>query len=81
MPRYAAGATPESGCVEKNGAIVPWSPAAMPATWVPCSSSPPRFANGSVDSGSVTPGGTNDRATITFGVVKAAFPFGYPGGY
>ena len=42
---------PESGCVVKNGAIVPWSPAAMPATCVPCSSSPPRFANGSVDCG------------------------------
>ena len=31
--------------------------------------------------GSVEPGAGNERATITFGVVNAAFPFGKPGGY
>src|SRR5438874_8177202 len=37
--------------------------------------------NGSVSTGSVEPGAGNERATITFAVVYAAFPFGKPGGY
>src|SRR6266536_488549 len=75
---YAAGATPDSGCVVKNGAGVPWSPAAMPETWVPCSlysGSNGRFAYFHCGDG-----GGNARATITLAVVKPTSPFGKPAG-
>src|SRR6186713_1680830 len=75
---YAAGATPESGSVVKKGAGVPWSPAAIPATCVPCSLN--SGSNGRLAYFQVGDGGAKARATITFAVVKLASPFGYPGG-
>ena len=57
---------------------VPSSPAAMPATCVPCSDEP--WSNGSLAGAYVVPGGANARATITFGVVYAVCPFGNPVG-
>ena len=53
-------------------------PAAIPATWVAwpeCSGS-----NGFDACRQVAPGGGNDRATITFAVVYAVWPFGKPSG-
>ena len=80
MPRYAAGATPETvTCLVGSVAIVPWSPAAIPATCVAwkenCGS------NGVLPYFHVSLAGANARATITFGVVKAVFPLGKPAGY
>ena len=57
------------------------SPAAMPATCVPWSSTSLTPTNGSVSSDPVAPGREKTRATITFGVVYAVFPFGNSGGY
>ena len=75
---YAAGATPDKGSVLKNGAFVPWSPAAMPATCVPCSLN--SGSNGRSAYFHCGEGGANARATITFDVVNATLPFGKPAG-
>ena len=78
---YARGATPESPVVSgwsaPAGAVVPELPAAMPATCVPWNE-----ACGSTASlvRSSAPAPTNERATITFGVVHFVPPFGKPAG-
>src|SRR5581483_846442 len=73
----ALGAIPESG---PRPAIAPAEklPAAIPATWVPCSDS--SGSNGRFAYFQVVVGGAKARATITFGVVKAVSPFGNPAG-
>src|SRR5512146_1322312 len=59
--------------------LVPWSPAAIPATcvawndWVGSKGVAAYFHRGD--------GGANARCTITFGVASSACPFGKPGGY
>ena len=80
MPRYAAGATPETVTLPRGPvAIVPWSPAAMPATCVAWSEY--CGSNGVVPYFHVSFAGAKARATITFGVVYPVFPFGKPAGY
>ncbi len=71
---YAAGAIPDSGWLVKKGAVVPKSPAAMPATWVPCSLN--SGSNGRLAYFHAGEGGGKARATITFAVVNAGSPFG-----
>src|SRR5258708_6737843 len=76
---YAAGATPErTGCPANAVAFVPWSPAAIPATCVPCSEF--SGSNGVFAYFHVGLAGANARATITFAVVNDVFPFGNPAG-
>ena len=58
---------------------VPWLPAAMPATWVPCSDS--FGSNGSEAFAYVVPGGAKARATMILGLVKRVSPLGNPAGY
>src|ERR1051325_698844 len=60
------------------GAFVPWSPAAIPATCVPCTEL--TGADGSFASLLLGLAGGNERATITFALVYAAFPLGKPVG-
>src|SRR6266511_1380295 len=75
----AAGATPETvGVPGKPFALVFRSPAAMPATCVPCTEN--WGSNGRLAYRQVAPGGANARAAITFAVVNDVFPFGYPAG-
>jgi hypothetical protein len=78
---YALGATPERfvvvGWSGPAGAVVPLSPAAMPATCVPCGSV---GSNAFFPAASVT-GAGKLRATMTFGVVFDPSPFGKPDGY
>jgi len=62
----------------KPGASVPWSPAAMPATCVPCSLF--SGSNGRLAYFHCGVGGANARATITLAVVKAGSPLGKPAG-
>src|SRR5579872_4050542 len=77
---YAIGAMPETRYfVPFSIAVVPKSPAAMPATCVAWSEL--TGSNGMRAYFQVSPAGVNARATITFGVVYAVFPFGKPGGY
>ena len=76
MPRYAFGAIPETETVRLTA--VPLLPAAIPATCVACSES--SGSNGSAAYFQVVLAGGNARATITFAVVNARFPFGYPAG-
>ncbi len=59
-------------------AIVSWSPAAMPATFVAWSEY--SGSNGVFAYFHVGSAGANARATITFGVVYAVLPFGKPAG-
>src|SRR5215467_2625130 len=67
---YARGAIPESvGCPENVVAFVPLSPAAIPATCVPCSLF--SGSNGRFAYFHCGVGGANARATITFAVVYA----------
>src|SRR3954447_5746580 len=76
---YAPGATPETtGWPAKVVAFVPLSPAAMPATCVPCSLF--SGSNGRPAYFHFGDGGANARATLTLEVVKAVSPFGYPTG-
>src|SRR5918992_5999624 len=79
---YARGATPARpgvvGWSPPAGASVPALPAATPATCVPWNDtlgSTARRLRASV----FAP--TNERATITFGVVHFVPPFGNPAGY
>ena len=75
MPRYAFGAIPDTfGRLPGIVAIVSWSPAAIPATFVACS----EFvgSNGVLAYFQWFDAGENAFATITFGVVNAVFPFG-----
>src|SRR6185503_9707664 len=76
---YALGATPETtgwpGIVD---ALVPLSPAAIPATCVLCSLF--SGSNGRLAYFHFGEGGANARATITFAVVNVVSPFGYPAG-
>src|SRR5690349_16505562 len=77
---YAPGAMPETEYFAPfHVAGVPWSPAAMPATWVAWSEL--TGSNGVRAYFHVFPVGANARATITFGVVNVVFPFGNPAGY
>src|SRR5215468_1608157 len=76
---YARGAMPDTFTVpEPLFALVPLSPAAIPATCVPCSDS--FGSKGSLAYRQFAPGGGKARATITFAVVYAALPFGKPAG-
>src|SRR3954469_21473961 len=79
---YASGAIPDMpGTVPRPGtfvAVVFGSPAAIPATCVPCSDC--AGSNGSAAGGWVECGGGKARATITFAVVKLAWPLGKPAG-
>src|SRR5881296_899340 len=78
---YARGATPErfavAGWSIPAGAVVPASPAAIPATCVPCGSV---GSNASRPALSVT-GAGKFRATITFADVFVVSPLGKPAGY
>jgi hypothetical protein len=82
LPIHARGATPDSpvvtGWSEPAGAVVPASPAAIPATCVPW-----KEARGSSARRPGRPacGPGNARATITFGVVHFFPPRGKPAGY
>jgi hypothetical protein len=82
LPIHARGATPDSpltaGWSGPAGAFVPASPAAIPATCVPWNDV--RRSSARFDGGP-KPGGGNERATITLGVVHLRPPFGNPGGY
>src|SRR5919199_6597640 len=75
---YAAGAMPDTVGEPAVVARVPWSPAAIPATCVPCSEY--WGSNGRSAYFHFGVGGGNARATITFAVVNDVFPFGYPAG-
>src|SRR5438034_6515405 len=77
---YARGAIPETFTWPPfgPGAEVLLSPAAIPATCVPC---PESFGSkGTFAYGQLAPGGGKTRATITLAVVYARFPFGKPRG-
>src|SRR5580765_8006441 len=76
---YARGAIPETftGPVP-SFAVTLLSPAAIPATCVPCSDR--CGSKGTCAYFQFAPGGGNTRATITFAVVYAVFPFGKPAG-
>jgi hypothetical protein len=68
LPRYARGATP--AIVTRpppTFTFVPAFPAAMPATWVPCSET--AGLNGSVENGTFGDAGGKTRAAITLAVV------------
>src|SRR5437773_146148 len=79
---YARGATPlrpeTAGWSRPAGAVVPSSPAVIPATCVPWKDA--ARSTGSFP-GLPAPGPGNERATITFGVVYDVSPRGKPAGY
>src|SRR5438067_761435 len=74
---YARGATPlrpeTAGWSRPAGAVVPSSPAAIPATCVPWKDAARSTGN---FPGLPAPGPGNERATITFGVVYDVSPGG-----
>ena len=60
---------------------VPWSPAAMPATWVAWNEPLLLGSKGVAAYSQWGEGGAKVRWTITLGVVRFVRPFGKPGGY
>jgi hypothetical protein len=66
------------GWLALAGAVVPSSPAAIPATWVPWNES--RGSSGSLPA-FPEPGPGKARATMTFCDVYFVFPRGKPAGY